>query len=289
MTQATSLTQGLPALRQGQPAPAALTERRAMTAGSRKDLPVEPGVTVVEKEHAGVPGLECSVPSAKRTILHLHGGGYRMGEPAMWIPFGAWLAKLAQARVVLPHYRLAPEHPFPAAIHDGVAVYEALLKSGPVLLSGDSAGGGLAAAITVAVLGRANPPGVVLISPWLDLTVEAATYATRSSTDKLFSKEAAKEGSGQYLQGHSAKDPLASPLFADLKGFPPTLILAGGDEVLLGDSLAFAARLGEAGATVEAHFVAGMQHVWPTVFPALPESVAAMDAIARFARKAIPD
>ena len=106
MTQATSLTQGLPALRQGQPAPAALIERRAMTAGSRKDLPVEPGVTVVEKEHAGVPGLECSVPGARRTILHLHGGGYRMGEPAMWIPFGAWLAKLAQARVVLPHYRL---------------------------------------------------------------------------------------------------------------------------------------------------------------------------------------
>jgi acetyl esterase/lipase len=289
--QSTSFTTGLPALRQGQPAPAALLQRRVFVANSRKDHAVDPAIAVAERMRGGVRGIECSAPGARRTILHFHGGGYRMGEPQAWVPFGAWLARVAEANVIFPDYRVAPENPFPAAVHDAVAVYADLVAGRkPVLVSGDSAGGGLAAALAVAIQGTSlpQPPGLVLISPWLDLTVEAPTYASRATTDKLFSREAAKEGSGQYLQGHSARDPLASPLFADLHGFPPTLLLAGGDEVLLGDSLAFANRLAEAGATVEAHFVAHMQHVWPTVFPDLPESALAMEAINHFARRLIP-
>lgn len=280
----------LPPLRHGSPAPAALIERRKMIADSRKHIPVDPDITVVERQRGGVSGLECSAPGATRTILHLHGGGYRLGDPRTWVPFAAWLARVARAHVVLPDYRLAPEHPFPAALHDAVNVYADLAEGGAVpLVSGDSAGGGLAAALVVALRGLelAPPPGLSLISPWLDLTVESGTFASRAARDKLFSREAAVEGSGQYLQGHSPRDPLASPLFAELAGFPPTQIFAGGDEVLLGDSVAFAARLAEAGVTVESHVVAGMQHVWPTVFPDLPESVAAMEAMARFADRVL--
>ena len=284
----------LPPLRHGAPAPAALIERREMIANSRKHIAVDPGVTVVERQCGGVSGLACSVPGATRTILHLHGGGYRLGDPRTWVPFAAWLARVARAHVFLPDYRLAPEHPFPAAIHDAVNVYADLAESGggggaAPLVSGDSAGGGLAAALVVALggLDLAPPPGLLMISPWLDLTVESGTFASRAARDKLFSREAAIEGSGQYLQGHSPRDPLASPLFADVAGFPPTQIFAGGEEVLLGDTVAFAARLAEAGVSVESHVVAGMQHVWPTVFPELPESVAAMEAMARFADRVL--
>jgi acetyl esterase/lipase len=278
----------LPPLRKGQAAPQALVERRAMIAASRKDQKPAPGVEVLERSRGGVAGVECNVAGAKRTIIHFHGGGYRLGDAKTWAPWGSQLAKLTQSNVVLPDYRLAPEDPFPAAIHDAVAVYGELVQAqSPVVVSGDSAGGGLAAALAVACkqLGLPQPAALVLISAWLDLTVEAETFTTRAKTDQLFSRDAALEGSGQYLQGASPKDPLASPLFADLAGFPPVQVFAGGAEVLLGDSLEFAKRAGEAGATVEAHFVAGMQHVWPTIFPDLPESKRAMDAIARFVRE----
>lgn len=288
----TQFADALPALRQGRPAPAALVERRALIAGARVDQPADPAMKIVERSRGGVRGIECSVQNPQRTIVHFHGGGYRLGEPRSWVPFAKWLARLTNANVILPDYRLAPENPFPAALHDAAAVYADLLQEGTApVISGDSAGGGLAAALIGArdALGLAAPPGVVLISPWLDLTITSGTFASRGATDKLFSLEAATEGSEQYLQGHSAKDPLASPLFASATAFPPTLLFAGGHEVLLGDSIAFCARLAEAGVSVESHFVAGMQHVWPTIFPDLPESVTAMDAVARFVRRVSPD
>jgi len=278
----------LPPLREGEPPPQSLVERRVLIAGSRKDQKSEPGIEIVERARAGVPGVECTAPGARCRILHFHGGGYRLGDAKTWAPWGALLAKRTQSLVVLPEYRLAPEHPFPAALHDAVAVYQELSHEGAkdLVVAGDSAGGGLAAALVVACkqLGLPQPAALVLISPWLDMTVSNETFTTKAGSDKLFSMDAAREGSGQYLQGASAKDPLASPLFADLKGLAPVQIFAGGDEVLLGDSTAFARRAGEAGVTVEAHFVAGMQHVWPTIFPNLPETERAMEAIERFVR-----
>lgn len=279
-------TNELPPARKGVPAPASLQERRRLIADSRKDHPLAAGVEVVERRRGGVVGIECTVGSPRCTILHFHGGGYRLGEPRTWVAWGTQLAKIAHANVVLSDYRLAPEHPFPTGIHDAVAVYRALIadQASPVVISGDSAGGGIAVALAAAsgMLGLPRAAGLLLLSPWLDLTVESETYVSCKSSDQMFSREMAIEAAGQYLQGVDARDPLASPLFADLRGFPPVQIFAGTAEVLLGDATSFANRAARAGVSVEAHFVAGMQHVWPTVFIELKESAAAMEAIGRF-------
>ena len=126
----------------------------------------------------------------------------------------------------------------------------------------------------------------MLISPWLDLTLSASTFVSNAAHDRFFPRENAAEAADLYLQGHPATDPLASPLFADLAGFPPTLLFAGGEEGLLADATRFAEKLALAGASVEAHLVAGMQHTWMNFFPDLPETAAAFDAIARFVSRA---
>jgi len=122
----------------------------------------------------------------------------------------------------------------------------------------------------------------VLFSPWVDLGVTGSSFTTRAGTDQLFSRDAAHAAAAAYLQGVDARHPLASPLAADLGGLPPTLLFAALDEVLLDDAVALAAALTHAGVAVQAHYVAGVQHVWPTVFPDLPESAAALAAVARF-------
>jgi acetyl esterase/lipase len=169
-------------------------------------------------------------------------------------------------------------------------MFEALQADhvGPLFVAGDSAGGGLAIALTVAA-GQSRQPlpdGVIVLSPWADLTLRSETFATRAETDQFFPRDSAVEAAESYLQGANPRDPLASPLLADLTGFPKTLIFAGGAETLLGDGLSLCTALVAAGSSVEAHFPAGMQHVWPTLFPDLPESIDAMAAITRFIRGA---
>jgi len=228
----------------------------------------------------------CEPPSPAGTIAYFHGGGYRLGSAAGSTAWGSRLAKATGSRVVVVDYRLAPEIPFPAAVHDAAAVYDALRaeSGGAVFAGGDSAGGGLAAALAVACVsaGFAPPDALVLLSPWLDMTCSSDTFESRAATDQLFSKQSATEAASMYLQGHDPEDALVSPLFADLDGFPPSIILAGGHEVLLDDALGFGSRLARAGVSVETHIVRGMQHVWPTLFPDLPESARALQVIAGF-------
>jgi acetyl esterase/lipase len=276
----------LPPLREkGAPAPDDLAARRAGAAGM-PPAPTAPGVTVRQETIAGVPCVVCESPSPVASIVYFHGGGYRLGSAAMSTAFGTRLANATSTTVVVVDYRLAPEIPFPAAVHDATAVYGAVRDGGAqvVLAAGDSAGGGLAAALAVACdkAGIAGPDGLILLSPWLDMTCSSETFDTRAATDQLFSKQSATEASQMYLQGHDQRDPLASPAFADVARFPPVLVFAGGDEVLLDDALQFASRLAKAGVSVELHAVRGMQHVWPTLFPDLPESARALDAMGRF-------
>jgi acetyl esterase/lipase len=212
-----------------------------------------------------------------------------VGHPEGWVGFASLLAEQAQARIVLPDYRLAPEHPFPAALNDATAVLTSVTEEhGPPIVAGDSAGGGLAAALVL--VARATqlpaPLGTILISPWLDLTQSAETFGSNADCDLFFPLAVAIEAAEQYLQGHSASDPFASPLFADVADFPPSLILAGGDEALLADATRFVGRLALAGRHVEAMFVAEMQHTWPNLFPDLPESMDAIAAMAGFAIRA---
>jgi monoterpene epsilon-lactone hydrolase len=276
----------LPPERAGIPAPESLTARRDGAASVMADKPAAPGTTAEDETIGGVGCVVCRPAAPTSTVLYLHGGGYRLGAARSWISFATSVAAAADAQVVIADYRLAPEHPFPAALHDAAAVFDALATDhvGPLLVAGDSAGGGLAIALTVAAShsGQPLPEGLIVLSPWVDLTLGSETFATRADTDQFFPKDSAAEAAESYLQGADPHDPLASPLLADLAGFPKTLIFAGGSETLLGDGLSLCTALVTAGVSVEAHFPAGMQHVWPTLFPDLPESIDALAAIARF-------
>jgi monoterpene epsilon-lactone hydrolase len=279
----------LPEQRPGHEAPQDLVERRALVGGADDQQVIADGVTADETELGGVQCVVCAPASPARTLVYFHGGGYRLGTARGWRTFGSNLAAAASARVVLVNYSLAPEHPFPAAIRDAIAVYDAVVADGGVVYAGgDSAGGGLAAALTVACLQRGAPvpQGLVLISPWLDLTQTASTYDSRADTDIMFPKESADAASALYLQGHDPRDPLASPQFADVTGFPPTQLFAGGAETLLDDSLEFAARVARAGGAVELVVAPDEQHVYPYLAPDGDAGRAAHTAIVRFLTRA---
>jgi monoterpene epsilon-lactone hydrolase len=280
----------LPPERAGAPAPESLVARRDGAATMMADKPAAPGTTAQDEIIGGVGCVVCRPSAPTSTVLYLHGGGYRLGAARSWVSFATSLAAAADTQVVIVDYRLAPEHPFPAALHDAAAVFESLQADhvGPLFVAGDSAGGGLAIALTVAAKQsrQALPDGLIVLSPWADLTLGSETFATRAETDQFFPKDSAAEAAESYLQGADAHDPLASPLLADLANFPKTVIFAGGAETLLGDGLTLCTALVTAGTSVEAHFPAGMQHVWPTLFPDLPESIDAMAAMTRFIKGA---
>ena len=218
----------------------------------------------LERWIAGVRCLDFSPPGRPRaTILHLHGGGFRIGCPEQVGPFAAALAARCRVRVICPAYRLAPEHPFPAGLGDGWSVLSELANDdGPLLVSGDSAGGGLAAGLT-ALFAQAGGQlaGLVVLSPWLDLTVTSPFYASNAKCDPLFSDASARAATALYLQGAPPDGALASPLFGRVSGFPPTYIAVGTGEVLLGDSRSMAAKLRAEGIEVHLHEVDGMDHV----------------------------
>ncbi len=276
----------LPPLRPGYPAADDLVERRARMAADWTKAPLEPGTAIREAAFGGVASLVAEPTQPAGTLLYFHGGGYRLGSPAGWASFASRLSATTGLRVVVADYRLAPEHPFPAAVHDAVASFDAVSATygGPVFVGGDSAGGGLACALALAVDRKLT--GLVLISPWLDLAVTNPTYDDRP-TDQFFPKASAQSAAELYLQGHPADHPLASPLRGDLTVCPPTLIFASSDEAVVGDTLDLQAKLADARVAVESHIVPGMTHVWPVIAPDLPESQAALDAIGAFTRRLI--
>jgi monoterpene epsilon-lactone hydrolase len=201
---------------------------------------------------------------SRGTVLHFHGGGFRLGCPEQVGPFAAALAARCSVSVICPAYRLAPEHPFPAGLSDGWSVLHELeaLDNLPLILSGDSAGGGLAASL--AALSTSNtfrPAGLSLISPWLDLTVDSSSYQQNAASDPIFSAASAREAAQLYLQGHSPDDPLASPLCGSANGLPPTLINVGAGEVLLDDAKLFHNKLIAEDIPTQLHIVKDMEHV----------------------------
>lgn len=221
-------------------------------------------------------------------LVYFHGGGYGIASALAYRAYCSHLVQRAGVRVLNVNYRLAPEDPFPAAVEDALTAYEWVLSEGTppsrVVIGGDSAGAALTVAGLVVTRDRSLPlpAGGVCLSPWVDLTNTATTYATRAETDTMFSLASARAAAALYLQGHDARDPLASPVFADLTGLPPLLILAGDAEVLLDDAHKLASTAAGAGIRAELFVYPDMPHVWMLDYPAYPEAAMAFDQIAAF-------
>lgn len=251
--------------------------REGMEAGAMPFL--EPRGVTAEIETAPVAG-EWHRPADDdgHLIYYLHGGGYVFGSPKLYRVLTFSLAKKARASVFSLKYRLAPEHPFPAALDDAVAGYRWLLDSGrdpaSIAVAGDSAGGGLALALMTACKkeGLPQPACAVLYSPWTDLTVSGATIDKNEDTDVMFKAEHIRGSAHRYVGDADPANPLISPLFADLEGIAPLQIFASQSEMLLDDSLRLHERAVAAGVSAELHTEQGLAHVWPIFTPLFPEA-----------------
>ena len=260
------------AARQPEPgAPPPTFEQRRVAMDAMGELGALP--TGCFHEPATLGGVKCErvVPKgsiAGRTLLYLHGGAYTAGSPRSHRPLVARLAEAANAVAIAADYRLGPEHRFPAAVEDAVAVYRALLASGTepgqMIVAGDSAGGGLALALALALKaeGLPQPAGFFVISPWADLTQSGASYAAKAATDPMITKASLDNNALAYLGGLDPHDPLASPVFGDFEGVAPVLIQTGSEEALLSDSITMADVLAHARVEVRLEVWPEMIHVF---------------------------
>lgn len=249
---------------------------------------VVPGdVTMTPVDVDGVPGEYLIAPGAddKRVILYLHGGGYVIGSIKSHRYLMQNVSRQSGAQTLGIDYRLAPENPFPAALEDATTAYRWLLKQGysakNIAIAGDSAGGGLSLAtlINLRDAGDPLPAAAVLISPWTDLTGEAESVTTRAALDPMVSRDGLYNLGEKYLNGADARNPLASPVFADFTGLPPLLIHVGGKEILYDDAITVAKRAQAAGVEVDLVDETEMFHVWHAFAPMLEEAQQAVDQI----------
>ncbi|MBI5335669.1 MAG: alpha/beta hydrolase [Burkholderiales bacterium] len=233
------------------------------------------------------PAEWLAVAQPQRTVLYLHGGGYFFCNLDTHRPVCSYLARVAQAQVLSVDYRLAPEHPFPAAVDDALAWYRKLLDDGirpeNLVIAGDSAGAGLALATLLAArdAGLPMPACALLFSPWVDLACAGETMQTLAKADVMFQPHLLPQAAALYLDGRAADEPLASPLYGDLHGLPPMLIHASNHEVLLADSLRLHGRAQAAGVSSELIRRDRLPHVWPTMVM-LPEARASLKQSAAF-------
>ena len=233
----------------------------------------------------GIPGLWVQPANWRpdEAIVHLHGGWFNFGSAKAYRHLVGHIAARAGARAFIPDYRLAPEHPFPAATDDVLACYQGLAGSGVrrIALTGDSAGGNLALGLASRVTG-ATLVGAAVLSPVTDLTLSGATYETRADADPLFTRPQVAALVQSYLGSADAKHPLASPLHGRLAGMPPLRIHVGDDEVLLDDSLRYAGRAVAAGVDARVDVWMGMPHGFPGSIGRLKAAAQALDAIGAF-------
>lgn len=227
----------------------------------------------------GVKAEWVTAPSAAadRAVLYLHGGGYAIGSINTHRALAATLSREAKARVLVIDYRLAPEHPHPAAVDDATKAYRWMLKQGlsakRIAVAGDSAGGGLTLATLVALrdAGDKLPACGACLSPWVDLEGTGESVTSKAKLDPMVTKEGLLQLAGIYLAGKNPRTPLAAPLYADLSGLPPLLIVVGEREILLDDASRIAERARKAGVDVTYEPSAGMIHVWQLFAPMLDE------------------
>ena len=269
-----------------------LAERRATFAPGGRPHPVPDDVLVTDVTAGGVPAHWLAAPGteADRVLLFLHGGGFEFGSVRSDGELAARLGRAAGMRVLFPEYRLAPEHHFPAAIDDVIAAYRWLrtdqrLSASSIAVAGDSAGGGFAVALLVALrdAGEALPAAAVLMSPTVDLTSSGASMTERVDQDAISTPAMLRQFASDYLAGTDPRTPLASPLFASLAGLPPLLVLVGTADLLLSDSERLAAAADQAGVDVTLEIGEGLPHVYPLML-GTPEAAEATEEVGKFLR-----
>jgi epsilon-lactone hydrolase len=256
-------------------------------------LPVADDVSVVPVDAGGIPAEWVAAPGVAdgRVVLYLHGGGYVMGSPVTHRKLAGDVSRASGARVLLIDYRLAPEHPLPAAVDDAVQAYRWLLAQGvaggSIAIAGDSAGGGLTVATLQALreAGEALPAAAACISPWVDLTGEAASIVSRADRDPIVDAGDLERFVWWYVGETDAR--AASPVHGDLSGLPPLLVQVGDEEVLLDDSVLLAERAGAAGVDVTLEVWPEMFHVWHAFAGRVPESTAAVEQLGAFIQRAM--
>jgi acetyl esterase/lipase len=274
-----------------------ITRRREQIGNFQRWVPPPPPDTQVRwGELGGVPALHVATPRSDpgRHILYLHGGGYVTGSPDLYRHLLWRLADAAAARVAAVQYRLAPEHPFPAAVDDALMAWRGLLAAGAdpnrAAFIGDSAGGGLALALALRVRdeGERLPAAIVALSPWTDLALTGGSLRRNARADPMLNAEDVPNLAVRYLAGADPANPYASPLYGDPRGLPPTLIQVGSDEILFDDALRMADRLRAAGCEVRLETWPRMPHVFQSFAGIIPEAAKAIDRIGGFIRRHTP-
>jgi acetyl esterase/lipase len=265
-----------------------IEEFRKQFEASKQGVQLDPDITVEKLTVDGIPAEWVYAPNAAegRTFLYLHGGAYFLGSCNTHRDLAALMARATASRVLLIEYRLAPEHPYPAALEDAVAAYRWLVRSGydpaNMIIGGDSAGGGLTLGtlITLRDSGERLPACAVLLSPWTDLAGTGESLKTRRDADPWLNPDELIPTARMYLRDLDPRHPVVSPIYADLQGLPPMIVHVGTDEILLDDSLRLAERARNAGVETELKVWDEMWHVFQS-FP-IPEARQSIEEIGAF-------
>ena len=272
------------------PADASVAEQRLALRQLTASQPLPPGVAVTASTLGGVPTAEVTVDGIdpRYVVLYFHGGVYALGDAASSADLVSQIGRRIRAKAISVDYRLAPEHPYPAATDDALAAYEGLLRSGAspsdIVLAGDSAGGGLAVATMVSARdhGLPRPAAAYLLSPYVDLTLSGSTMDSKHEVDPLLSRHSLQARVPDYTAGQDAALGLISPVFADLSGLPPLIIQVGTYEVLLDDAVRLTRQAATANVEVTLDITPEVTHVFQSFYPMLDEAVAALDRAGQF-------
>jgi monoterpene epsilon-lactone hydrolase len=267
-----------------------VNEQRRLLREALSAQPLPADVTVNAAALGGVPTAEIMVDGIdpRHVLLYFHGGVYVIGDAFLAADLASQVGRRTGAKVVSVDYRLAPEHPYPAAVDDALAAYEALLNNGTapsdIVFAGESAGGGLAVVTLVNARdhGLPLPAGAYVMSPYADLTLAGTTMETKREVDPLFTRELLQARVTDYTAGQDASLGQISPIFADLSGLPPLIIQAGSHELLLDDAVRLAGQAAAADVEVTLDITPGVPHVFQAYHPILDEAAAALDRAGQF-------
>jgi acetyl esterase/lipase len=259
---------------------------------------MERGISGIRIDRFAIDGIRAAWirstdAEAERVILHLHGGGYVTGGIDSHRMLCSVMAQTLKMNVLLPEYRLAPEHRFPAALDDALKSYRWLLAQGHaprnIIISGDSAGAGLclAAVLSLRDAGDPLPAAVVCLSPWADLTHSGKSHITNADAESVLTTDVLKKWALCYADEAALRDPRISPVFADYRGFPPMFIQAGSEEILLDDAMTVAEKATSANVDVTLKVWDGLWHVWQVTGNLIPETRAAFEEMNEFVQKRV--